>query len=246
VVPADAAHDVGTAPGFTIELWVNPTSNDSREPVIEWNRQSGTPNWGVHLWIATTNLDPNPHTGNVYANIVDTTGANHVFYSGNGFVVAGEYQHLALTYDKASGTAVIYRNGAPIVDANLGSFTPQTSYDLFFGSRPGPVSPTQYSGRLDEISLYDRALSSEELQAIYEASSFGKCANVCGDSNGDRDIKASDALFVLRSAVGTETCAFCVCDVNGSNTISASDALLTLKIAVGINLATACPACTAG
>jgi hypothetical protein len=242
-VPADAALDVGTGSGFTIELWVNPTSNAAREPVIEWNRQSGSPNWGVHLWLAAVNADPNPHPGNVYANLVDTTGESHILYSPDGFIVAGVFQHVALTYDKASGVATIYRNGEVIAGADLGTFTPQTSFDLFFGSRPGPVQPTQFGGRLDEISLYDYALSTEEIQAIYEAQSFGKCVDTCGDSNSDREIKASDALFVLRTAVGTETCALCLCDVNGSNTVTASDALTALRIAVGVELATVCPGC---
>jgi hypothetical protein len=246
MVPADAALDVGAGSGFTIELWVNPTSNSAREPVIEWNRQSGSPNWGVHLWLATVNVDPNPHTGNVYANIVDSTGTDHVMYSADGFIVAGEFQHVALTYDKASGVATIYRNGESIVSQTLGTFTPQTSFDLFFGSRPGPVQPTQHSGLLDEVSLYDRALSLEEIEAVYEAASFGKCRNICADANDDREIKASDALFVLRTSVGTATCALCVCDVNGSNTISASDALAALRIAVGGDVATSCPACIEG
>jgi hypothetical protein len=246
MIPADMDLDIGTGSGFTIELWVNPASNAAREPIVEWNRQTGTPNWGVHLWLATVNADPNPHPGNVYANIVDTTGENHVMYSAEGFIVAGQFQHVALTYDKASGTATIYRNGVSIVSANLGTFTPQTSYDLYFGSRPGPSQPTQYGGRLDEISLYDRALSVDEIQGVYEAATSGKCAYYCGDANDDRSIKASDALFVLRSAVGTETCELCICDVNGSATITASDALRTLNIAVGVDVPAVCPDCLAG
>jgi hypothetical protein len=245
MVAADPTLDIGAGEGFTIELWVNPTSNAAREPLIEWNRQSGSPNWGVHLWLATTNLDLNPHPGNVYANIVDTTGTNHVMYSADGFVVGGEFQHVALTYDKASGVATIYRNGVSIVSANLGTFTPETSYDLFFGSRPGPVSPVQFSGRLDEVSLYSRALSVDEIHAVY-AASFGKCEYLCGDANGDREIKASDALFVLRTAVGSETCPLCICDVNGSNTFTAGDALATLQLAVGGVFAAACPVCIEG
>jgi hypothetical protein len=104
---------------------------------------------------------------------------------------------------------------------------------------------THFSGLLDEVSLYDRALSAEEIQAIFDAASFGKCVGLCGDTNSDRSIKASDALFVLRTAVGTETCDFCLCDLNGSSSITAGDALSALRIAVGVNVATSCPECAA-
>jgi len=52
---------------------------------------------------------------------------------------------------------------------------------------------------------------------------------------------ASDALFVLRSAVGQMTCALCDCDVNSSSSITSSDALLVLQAAVGQGVVLTCP-----
>jgi YD repeat-containing protein len=57
---------------------------------------------------------------------------------------------------------------------------------------------------------------------------------VCGDFNGDGTITATDALGVLRTAVGTGSCALSICDVDGSGSISATDALAVLRAAVGI------------
>jgi hypothetical protein len=56
-------------------------------------------------------------------------------------------------------------------------------------------------------------------------------------------IVASDALFVLRTAVGTEVCDLCVCDVNHSLTITASDAQITLRRAVSQPVELNCPSC---
>jgi hypothetical protein len=58
-----------------------------------------------------------------------------------------------------------------------------------------------------------------------------------------RVITASDALFVLRTAVGTASCLACVCDVNGSGSVTASDALIVLRRAVGQQVGLACPSC---
>jgi hypothetical protein len=86
---------------------------------------------------------------------------------------------VALTYDKASGVAVIYLNGAAVTNKNLGSFIPQTSYNLYFGKRAsGPFSGSYFNGLMDELSLYNRALSSDEISAIYIAGSAGKCFTV--------------------------------------------------------------------
>jgi hypothetical protein len=57
----------------------------------------------------------------------------------------------------------------------------------------------------------------------------------CGQpvSNGAQPL-ASDCLFILRTAVGSETCApACICDTNGAGGTTATDALVCLKKAVG-------------
>lgn len=54
---------------------------------------------------------------------------------------------------------------------------------------------------------------------------------------------ASDALFVLKAAVGGGNCELCECDVNDSGSVAAGDALTILKVAVGGEAELVCPAC---
>ncbi|HYC57291.1 MAG TPA: hypothetical protein VEL28_20335 [Candidatus Binatia bacterium] len=56
-------------------------------------------------------------------------------------------------------------------------------------------------------------------------------------------INASDALYVLRTAVGTVECELCVCDVNDSGNVTATDSLIVLRNAVGQSADLDCPAC---
>jgi endonuclease/exonuclease/phosphatase family metal-dependent hydrolase len=66
----------------------------------------------------------------------------------------------------------------------------------------------------------------------------------CGDPvAGDEGVAASDALFVLRTAVGAVPCPLCICDVNDTATVTASDSLLVLRVAVGQNATLLCPQC---
>jgi len=66
----------------------------------------------------------------------------------------------------------LYLNGAIVQQQNLGIFTPLTSLDLLLGHRPSLPS---FSGLIDEVSIANRVLSSEEIQAIFDAGSAGKC-----------------------------------------------------------------------
>ncbi len=62
-------------------------------------------------------------------------------------------------------------------------------------------------------------------------------------AGGVRAVVASDALFVLKAAVGTLSCQLCTCDVDNSTKITATDALRVLKKAVGQDITLTCPPC---
>src|SRR5207253_6280931 len=76
-----------------------------------------------------------------------------------------------------------------------------------------------------------------------EASISDKPFDECGDPAKPVGITASDALIVLRTAVGTSSCLICTCDVDASGNVVASDALAVLRHAVGLNVALTCQAC---
>lgn len=172
-VPASNSVNVGTGTGITIDAWIKPT-NVTYAPIAEWNNPaSGTP-IGVHLWIGGAVA-----SGELYANVVDTTNTFHSFWSATGLILAGSYQHVALTYDKASGMATLYLNGVVVAGpASFGTFTPQTSFDLYLGNRPAGPGQATYSGQMDEVEIFNRALTGAEINAIYSAGSVGKCQGV--------------------------------------------------------------------
>ena len=172
-IPASVSLDVGAGNGMTIEGWINPNDVGSPHALWEWNNGAGI--LGPHIWFSI------PEYGgprSIFANLVDTAGQDHFVASSPGVVVAGSYQHLAITYTKSTGVAKIYYNGSAVANTTVGVFSLRTSAGLYLGTRPGagPGAGSYFSGLMDEVSLYGRALSDAEIQAIYNANSLGKCA----------------------------------------------------------------------
>jgi cysteine-rich repeat protein len=67
---------------------------------------------------------------------------------------------------------------------------------------------------------------------------------LCGDPGADGNSTASDALFALGAAVGTNFCDLCVCDVDDSGSVTASDASKLLSYGVGVpGVSLQCPSC---
>jgi hypothetical protein len=79
--------------------------------------------------------------------------------------------------------------------------------------------------------------------AIVASTGHASAQLVCGDPIEPVGVSASDALVVLRTAVGLEQCSVCACDTDGSGTIAATDSLVTLKAAVGQPVSLDCPLC---
>lgn len=173
-VPAVSDLDVGTGQGFTIEAWVTPW-NTAPGPLFQWCSSTQT---GVHLWANWESA------GMLYANILDVNNVGRAVRGYNALVV-NQPTHIALTYDKASGYGQMYANGQPLGPPTVlgNNFIPRTGIDLYLGYRP--LSPASFRGVIDEPSVYNRALSANEILAICNAGylGLGKCKATLYDPN---------------------------------------------------------------
>jgi hypothetical protein len=152
-VPAAPQLDVGRKDGFTIEAWINTPDSGRAQTIVEWQRGGS---FGPHFDLFGGN-------GVLHANLVDTGGGWHQLYAPVGSVQPNAFQHVAVTYDKATGTGRLFVNGTIVAEANLGSFDAHTSEQLFIG-RPSYFRDVgAFAGLVDELCLYDRALTPVEI-----------------------------------------------------------------------------------
>jgi hypothetical protein len=159
----DGVDDYVSAPGayidslqqLTIETWVKLNSMPARverfvtlsneKAVLRYDGQSGPGQ--LHFYMKIDGV-----LRHIRVNNVLQTG---VFY------------HVAGTYD--GSIMRLYLDGAQ-VDSLAVAGTVDTGAGVLLSSGGEPLD-----GLLDEAAIYDRALSSAEVQAIYFAGSFGKC-----------------------------------------------------------------------
>lgn len=178
-VLASSNLNVGTGNGMTIDMWINPDPaaiTNTVSPILtEWNAGSGgDAAIGTGLILDRDNGN-NLSAGALEFEIIDTTGNGCALGTGPGVIAAGQWQHVAATYDKTSGIAVLYVNGQNVGSINCGTHTLQTSFPLDFGIRRAGSGGARYTGAMDEMEVFDHALSQSEIQAIYHAGSAGKC-----------------------------------------------------------------------
>lgn len=157
---------------YTIEAWINPTAQPAN---LEHQGSIFTQNYGIAQFIVYGGS-----TG-VYVALgfYDNYSGYHEIVSTNE-IPLNQFSHVAASWD---GTSLkVYINGA--LDGQTSSAYPprDTQCSIFLGGiyKPGGAgycysNSRYFNGLIDETSFYNRALSQEEIAALYAAGSAGKC-----------------------------------------------------------------------
>jgi len=104
--------------------------------------------------------------------------------------------HVAMVYD-GSTLLSAYINGALSDSRVLSDLLNTDSLETYIGSGIDSNGyPQFYLGNIDEVSMYDRALSDTEILGIYNAGSYGKCSNQKPIANAGSD-QSVDTLTLV-------------------------------------------------
>jgi hypothetical protein len=95
----------------------------------------------------------------------DTSASDYIYFLSNTALFTNTWYHICATFTSGQGAA-IYINGA--LDASIvttQTTTANSSNDLGIGART--VGSRRFmSGKLDEVRVYNRALSPQEIAAL--------------------------------------------------------------------------------
>jgi sugar lactone lactonase YvrE len=94
-------------------------------------------------------------------------------------IPTGQFVHVAATLDDATGAMILYENGAVVAQATttvrpFGALDPTQQPGVGIGNSNAPNSNVPFNGLIDELTVYNRALTAGEVLGIYKAGSSGK------------------------------------------------------------------------
>jgi len=177
-IPASPSLDVGTSEGFTIMAWIKPTQIDGYHPLFQW-----TDSMPIQCSIGQRPSE----SGGLMACITDGQG-NRFLDTYPGVIMSGVWQHIAVTFDKAGGTATWYVNGVIVAQRKLDGQVTGTKGDLVISRRDitqgNWTSNRSFAGLMDEIALSPRALSAAEIQTICTDQNHGGPLTLPAPSTG--------------------------------------------------------------
>jgi hypothetical protein len=94
---------------------------------------------------------------------------------GVGPVSLNQWSHVALTYSTSNSEVSInvYLNGslaASAIASPLSAWYPQVAFGAYLGGQQ-----PSFAGSMDEVAIFNQALSSQQVQQVYNAASAGMC-----------------------------------------------------------------------
>jgi hypothetical protein len=167
-VPASTDFDWDSSSDFSIEVWVNiPEAEVCDGSVIFVGRHAGIPAW----WVGCD------HGTNMAVFSIRDSAGNGKEISGGPALNDGDWHHVVAIQDGANGLVQLYVDGSLAVSATT-NFTGDwvSQKEINFGYYKVIYGPPYYhfAGTLDEIAVYGRALSPEEIAYHYAKVVEGK------------------------------------------------------------------------
>ena len=165
---------VGGSGDRSVSFWVSSTNSSQSTGIVGWgNSASNGTKWHVRLNNSGVNgtvgairteiqgsfeIDGNPLTDGNWHHVVSVYSAGGVFGSGQ----VSHYIDGVLFSDGQTGTG----GDTTVVNTSTSSTISGSTYPVVLGGRHQGVVAS-FDGMLDEVRIYDYALTADEVQALF-------------------------------------------------------------------------------
>ena len=166
----DPSLDFGQDQDFTIEVWIKPaqitTLNDGHIIAFKSDTYSASTPGFIFQFVERGDLVLSLHDGGFFPTLVQASSV----------ISTTDWHHVAAV--RESDTVLIYVDGVKVDEGITTSASLENDAPLNIGAGVVGVpnsNPSYFNGSIDELTIYKRTLSENEILAIFNAGSDGKC-----------------------------------------------------------------------
>lgn len=145
---------------YSAEVWFRTVSTGAIQSLL--NREDARPRASIHLWVDDTKVNANVRGDDFVEVGTEFPGA----------FTDGCWHHVVLVREGADlepGTVTLYVDGVagPVVGSGTFGATAVEAAPFVMGYRRDD-DPRPFAGKLDEVRIFDRALTADEVRGLYQ------------------------------------------------------------------------------
>lgn len=202
----DNSFDWGPSQDFSVEFWMNKssyctgTSNSENNVIVG---RYGTGNDALNIWWVGVNCSTADGTQGCVRFVLRDVSNTGVILLSNNSVIDGNWHHVVAMRDAAADMNRLYVDAVKVDSAVYSyseGFSDATNLNIGYINFGGYFG---YEGILDELALYDKVLTPDEVVSHYQDGLLhqGYCS-VCGDADHSGIVNVSDAVYLISFIFG--------------------------------------------
>ncbi len=154
--------------GLTMTAWFNADDFDTHDQrLISKALSTGSNQAQDHWWMLSTMQSGSDY---VLRLRVQAGGTTDTLIASSGALSANQWNFAAATYDQTTGSMQLYLNGTLVgskTHSTGGAVNTDPTQTVMIGANPNGYG--YFDGRIDEVAVFDKAISQSQLQAIYNS-----------------------------------------------------------------------------
>lgn len=160
---------------FSLNAWIFPVADGIGHIIAKWGDAA---QWSYERAYSFHTLSGGALRFSISDDTNQCNASFHDFDTPEGVITLNAWNFVAAVYDQSTGTRQIYVNGVKVAERTDSPITITKSVaDLGIGAQVHSPTMLQFpfAGVIDEVALFNRALSQAEIQSIYNAGGSGMC-----------------------------------------------------------------------
>lgn len=166
VIPNNAAYDgFQSDSGWTVGFWFNVNGTSANDDLFlgQDNGSGYQPKWFIDYGYSVYS----PDTGDFVWHVNDYN-TERIFVGSEASPLPSGWNQLTVVTDNIADTVTFYLNGQSLgTESIFGSYVLETGAPLIFGEAEGLT----FNGLMNDVALYDRPLSSQEVTTLADSTS---------------------------------------------------------------------------
>ena len=135
--------------------------------------------YSISMWVCSTDSSPAEKTAILQFGdqgrtlLYQTADGNFTSYVGGNDIALGKdpkrggWEHILITKTGDPKNVTLYVNGSKVGNGTWTGNLPEGMMKLIIGEHKNPTDMARFQGKIDELCIYDKALSAEDAKALY-------------------------------------------------------------------------------